>query len=388
VVSSSYGVDTTWYADSTAIDHMTSDLDKLNMQEKYHGQEQIHTADGSGMHIVHIDKPIIPASTLNIHLNKILHVPSISKNLVSIHCLTYDNNVSVEFHLFSFVIKDRAMKKIILHCRCIGSLYPLPSLEHSSTRCVLSVIKPSLSQWHGRLGYPSYAIVQKVLATNNLEFVRESNNEVRNACQQAKSHQLPFARSVSVSDAPLELVFSDVRGSTPNSVGRNNYYVSFIDDYFKFMWMYMLILKLEVFEKFHLFQKHVERLLNSKIIAMQTDWGGEYENLNSFFARIGISHLVSYPHTHQQNGDAKRKYRHIVEVGLSLLFNASMLLKFWDEAYLTVVFLINRLPSRVISMATPMEHLFHSTPDYSFMKMFGCACWSNLHPYNSHKLAF
>lgn len=121
---------------------------------------------------------------------------------------------------------------------------------------------------------------------------------------------------------------------------------------------------------------------------MQTDWGAEYQKLSSFFSRIGISHLVFCPHTHQQNGAAMRKHRHIVEVGLSLLSHASMPLKFWDESYLTAVFLINHLPSRVINMQMPIERLFATKPDYSFLRIFGCACWPNLRPYNMHKLAF
>jgi len=69
-------------------------------------------------------------------------------------------------------------------------------------------------------------------------------------------------------------------------------------------------------------------MFDRKILAMQTDWGGEYQKLNSFFDQIGINHLVSCPHTHQQNGAAERKHHHIVEVGLSLLSHASMPLKF------------------------------------------------------------
>lgn len=69
---------------------------------------------------------------------------------------------------------------------------------------------------------------------------------------------------------------------------------------------------------------------------------------------MGISHQVSCPHAHQQNGAAERKHRHIVEVGLTLLAHASMPLKFWDEAFLTAVFLINRLPSKVIHHDTPL----------------------------------
>jgi hypothetical protein len=54
-----------------------------------------------------------------------------------------------------------------------------------------------------------------------------------------------------------------------------------------------------VFQKFHEFQALVERLFDRKIITTQTDWGGEYEKLNSFFNKIGISHLVSCSHAHQ-----------------------------------------------------------------------------------------
>jgi hypothetical protein len=177
-----------------------------------------------------------------------------------------------------------------------------------------------------------------------------------------------------VSKAPLELVFSDVWGPTSSSVGRNNYYVNFIDNYSKFTWIFLLKHKSEVFAKFHIFQQHIERLLNRKIKSMQAGWGGEYQKLNSFFSKIGISHLVSCPHTHQQNGAAERKHRHIVEVGLSLLSHASMLLNFWDEAYLTTVFHINRTPSHVIDFQTPMECLLGQQPNYSLLHIFGCAC--------------
>jgi hypothetical protein len=84
--------------------------------------------------------------------------------------------------------------------------------------------------------------------------------------------------------------------------------------------------------------------------------------LNSFFKKIGIEHHVSCPHAHQQNGSAERKHRHIVEVGLALLANASMPLKFWDEAILTATYLINMLPSKVIDHETPIERLLQKAP--------------------------
>jgi len=97
---------------------------------------------------------------------------------------------------------------------------------------------------------------------------------------------------------------------------------------------------------------------------------------------------VSCPYAHQQNGSAERKHRHVVEVGLTLLAQSSMPLKFWDEAFLTAVFLINRLLSKVIENETPYERLLGAPPDYTFLRSFGCAVWPNLRPYNSKKLEF
>jgi hypothetical protein len=103
-------------------------------------------------------------------------------------------------------------------------------------------------------------------------------------------------------------------------------------------------------------------MFNYKIIAMQTDWVGEYERLNSFFRTIGISHLVSCPHTHQQNGVAEHKHRHIVEMDLALLANAPMSLKYWDQAFLTATHLINRTPTKLLDYDTPLHCLLGATP--------------------------
>ena len=97
---------------------------------------------------------------------------------------------------------------------------------------------------------------------------------------------------------------------------------------------------------------------------------------------------VSCPHTHQQNGIAERKHRHIVETGLTLLAHASVPLQFWSDAFTTACFLINRLPTRVIDMQNPLERLLGETPDYTFFRVFSCACWPHLRPYNNRKLQF
>jgi hypothetical protein len=98
-----------------------------------------------------------------------------------------------------------------------------------------------------------------VLNKNNLPCVSDvSSKSICDACQQAKSHQLLYPKLFSTSKAPLEHIFSDVWGLVCASIGRYKYYVSFINDFSKFTWIYCLKKKSEVFHKFREFQNLVE----------------------------------------------------------------------------------------------------------------------------------
>jgi hypothetical protein len=55
----SYGVNTNWYTDSGATDHITRELEKLHVRDRYNSNEQIHTASGSSIDIHHIGNYVI-----------------------------------------------------------------------------------------------------------------------------------------------------------------------------------------------------------------------------------------------------------------------------------------------------------------------------------------
>ncbi|XP_066385162.1 uncharacterized protein [Miscanthus floridulus] len=55
----SYGVDTNWYVDSGATDHVTSELEKLTVHDKYGGHDQVHSASGA----VYVDDIIVASSS-------------------------------------------------------------------------------------------------------------------------------------------------------------------------------------------------------------------------------------------------------------------------------------------------------------------------------------
>jgi hypothetical protein len=91
-VNSSHGADTNWYYDTGATDHITSNLEKLMIRDQYHGKDKIHTTNGEGLHISHIGYPAIQTPNRDLHLKNILHVPNATKNLLSVHKLTIDND--------------------------------------------------------------------------------------------------------------------------------------------------------------------------------------------------------------------------------------------------------------------------------------------------------
>jgi histone deacetylase 1/2 len=187
------------------------------------------------MDIHHIGHSVMHTPNHDLHLKNILHVPKATKSLLSTSRLATDNHAFVEYWPNSFFVKDQDTREILLQGKCVGGLYPMPAPSSpSSGRQAHGVAKSSSSLWHRRLGHPSSVVVRQVLRDNNIQFSESEKESVCDACQKAKSHQLPYPTSSSVSTFPLELVFSDVWGPALGSVGRYKYYVSFIDDYSKF----------------------------------------------------------------------------------------------------------------------------------------------------------
>jgi hypothetical protein len=88
--------DLNWYPDTGATHHITSDLNNLNLHsEAYDGTDEIQVANGTRLAIKHTG---ISKLSPNFLLRSVLHVPRITKNLLSIQKFTSDNNIYVEFH--------------------------------------------------------------------------------------------------------------------------------------------------------------------------------------------------------------------------------------------------------------------------------------------------
>ena len=167
-----------------------------------------------------------------------MHVPHITKNLISVHKFTNDTNTSIEFHPTYFIVKDRTTKKVLLHRPSKDGLYQFPSAFNkipSSSSSIFVGERTSPNQWHSRLGHLAFRIVRHVLARFSLPF--SSNNIIHPcfACFNSKSKQLPFSSSCTQINFSLELIYTNVWGPSPVcSKSGSKYYVSFLDAYSRY----------------------------------------------------------------------------------------------------------------------------------------------------------
>ena len=123
--------------------------------------------------------------------------------------------------------------------------------------------------------------------------------------------------------------------------------------------------KFEVAKLFQDFYSMVENQFQTKISILWSDNGIEFYNdcLGDFLLEKGILHQSTCRDTPQQNGIVERKNRHLLEVGRALMFHMNIPTYLWGDAILTSCYLINRMPTRVLNYATPLQTLKNTFPN-------------------------
>ena len=86
------------------------------------------------------------------------------------------------------------------------------------------------------------------------------------------------------------------------------YFLTFIDDKSRYVWVYILKHKDDVFPCFLEWKALVERSTNQKLKALRTDNGGEYMSteFQTYLKKEGVRHELTVPKTPEQNGVAER----------------------------------------------------------------------------------
>ena len=136
-----------------------------------------------------------------------------------------------------------------------------------------------------------------------------SSDQVCEACQLGKQHRLPFPKESSISNNLLDVIHSDVWGPAQTlMIGGFRYYVTFIDDYSRYTWIFPMK-KSEVLPHFQKLKGQVEKEIGWHIRCLRSNGGKEYfsDEFISYLQGKGIWREFSCQHTPQQKWSCRKK---------------------------------------------------------------------------------
>lgn len=155
----------------------------------------------------------------------------------------------------------------------------------------------------------------------------------------------------------LELVHSDLCGQiNVQARGGFKYFITFIDDYSRYGYIYLMRCKSECVKKFREYKAKTKKLLGKCLKILRSDHGGEYflGEFRDYLAAKEITSQLSAPGMPQQNGIVERRNRTIMDMVRSMISYSNLPISFWGHALETVVYIFNLVPSKSVP-TTPIE---------------------------------
>jgi Reverse transcriptase (RNA-dependent DNA polymerase)/gag-polypeptide of LTR copia-type/Integrase core domain/GAG-pre-integrase domain/Retrotransposon gag protein len=363
-----------WVIDSGASDHMVSSLSTLNHPTLCQNTRSVRMPNGSRSFTKHCGAVTLSS---NITLKNVLCVPQFELNLLSVSKLTkYLNCAAIFFPTFC-VFQDLASKRLIGTGEMRNGVYHYieqePTVAFSATNSLNKIT------WHQRLGHTSFDCLNKISIVSKLD---NSIPLFCDVCHRSKQTRNIFPLSINKASSIFDLVHCDIWGgyNTTSNSGAH-YFLTIVDDHSRATWVYLMKFKSDAYTYLVSFCAMVRTQFSCNVKQIRTDNGTEFlsKSMQNYFQTNGIIHQRSCVDTPQQNGIVERKHRHLLEIARALRFQANLPLSFWGECILTAAYLINRLPTKILSWKTPYEVIFSKIPNYDHLRIFGCLCYAHNH---------
>ena len=384
--------DSVWIVDSGASDHVTYDLSLLHNVKKMSFTCNITMPNGKRAPITHSGSMFLRDK---IEIHNVLYIPSFQYNLLSVSKLARQLSANVIFTPTSCVLQAPTTQKELLLGKEHKGLYLLhkditdhqanlktPSLNTES----FSAVSLSSSElWHKRLGHLPFGKFKDV----NLSSCIDKTHGVCQVCPMAKLHRQPFPLSTHTTDNSFVILHVDIWGPCPyKTYDGAVYFLSIVDDKSRATWVHLMATKSAAFPLLKTFITYVEKQYEATVKIIRTDNGLEFKDSSAleFYKTQGITHQTTCVDTPQQNGIVERKHQHLLQIVRALLFQSNIPNKFWGDALLTAVYLINRMPSSVLNNQSPFEVLYNTKPTYDNLRTFGGLCYAATLKRNRDKL--
>ena len=312
-------------------------------------------------------------------LADVRYIPKLEKNLISLGTL--------ESKGFTIILQNGILKVVsgalvVMKGIRRNNLYLYQGSTAVGTAAAVSEadkVAEMSRLWHMRLGHAGEKSLQTLAMQGLLKGAKTCKLDFCEQCVLGKKKRVKFGTAIHNTEGILDYIHTDVWGPTKTaSLGGKHYFVTFVDDFSRRVWVYTLKSKDEVLETFLVWKKMVENQTGRKIKVLRSDNGTEYRNdqFSYFCKKEGISRHFTVRDTPQQNGVAERMNRTLLEKVRCMLSNAGFGKQFWAEAIMYASHLINRLPSAALNAKTPLE-VWTRKPinDYDTLHVFGSTAY-------------
>jgi transposase InsO family protein len=377
----------TWWIDSGSTIHISNSLQGLQNLRKPVGSEQsILSGNKMGSHVEAIGTCYLTLSSgFVLELEKTFYVPSFSRNLISVSRLVpFGYSLNFSGSSFSLFYKSDYVGNGILsnglYCINLQNNVTYDSMHvHTGTkRCVIN--EDSSKLWHRRLGHISIERIKRLVNEGVLNTLDFTDFETCVDCIKGKQTNKSKKGANRSSDI-LEIIHTDICSPDMDSHGQR-YFISFIDDYSRYMYLYMLHKKNEALDAFKIFKAEVEKQCGKQIKIVRSDRGGEYYGrytedgqapgpFAKFLQEHGIVAQYTMPGSPDQNGVAERRNRTLLDMVRSMLSSSNLPKSLWTEALKTTVYILNRVPTKAVPK-TPFELWKGWKPSLRHMRVWGC----------------
>ena len=273
----------TWWIDSGATTHISVSMQGcLSCRKPNDGERYIFVGDGKKVEVEAIGtfRLLLKYGT---YLNETYVVPSFRRNLVSISILdkfgytcSFGNNKFILFQNSNLVGTGSLSY--------VDNLYMLDTVAsyHETLQLSTQGVKRKLtdenssSLWHKRLGHISKRRIERLESDGILDSLDFVDFEICTNCIKGKQTNTRRFGANRVTDV-LQLIHTDICGPFPTvSWNGQQYFITFIDDFSRYGYLYLIHEKPQSLEVFKSFKVEVENQLNKRIKNVRSNRGGEY----------------------------------------------------------------------------------------------------------------
>ncbi len=315
-------------------------------------------------------------------LYNVAYVPN-ANNILSVNKLI-SNKYKVDINNDCATITSIETKKQLCEANWVNNCYKvvayLNCYGRSTARalCMHTSIDNSVL-WHQRLGHINYQYINKMQRLKAVIGLDDPIVEPLTECSDCihgKMQRKRYLYAENRATRPLELIHSDI-GQFDKHSNYCKYYITFIDDYSRYCWIYIVNSTNNFLNYWRQFQNMVERQYPTyKISALRSDNGVQYINddMREYLKAQGIREERTPAYSPDSNGVAENKNKQLKNMVRTMLCAAKLGDEWWYWALDTAVYIWNRVVGKATFNKTPYEliHPQQHKPLYKHFRRFGC----------------